>query len=568
MPKKFKKAASKRHRGSAMQHRATKAAGARTRRRNAKVIGKRKRKRVEPAEPRQSFSPRETAQGKPFTRRQKSAAELGRESHAPEDGLRLPIVAIVGRPNVGKSSLFNRLAGSRIAIEDPRPGTTRDRVSAYVRVRQSREKLSGKGQHRGKGKLKARGHADGESIAPPRSNSASPEDERMVELIDTAGIGIVDEQRVNEHVHEQIRNAIASADVVLFVADIQDGVLTLDSEAAGILRRSGRKCLLVANKADDPRHDALGSNLYELGLGEPVAVSAKGNRNIKLLRSAILGLLPPRSEAEDVEPPELLLAIVGRRNVGKSTLVNALAEDERVIASELEGTTRDSIDVRFSYDGSSFIAIDTAGVRRKQSLEHSVEFFSQSRSFRAVRRASVTVLMLDAREPVTKLDRQLADLAARECKPLIIAVNKWDLIKEAQTGEFEEYLRGKLNQVNYAPLVFLSAKSGKNVFALVDLARELHKQAGERVGTGELNRLINAAFDRHHPQPRQSRLGKIFYSTQVETFPPKVVLFVNDPDLFPENWRTYLRNRLQETSPFREIPIRLKFRARDKVVLS
>ncbi|MCC7510692.1 MAG: ribosome biogenesis GTPase Der [Planctomycetes bacterium] len=565
MPKKFKKAASKRHRGSAMQHRATKAAGARTRRRNAKVIGKRKRKRVEPTETRPSFSPRETAQGKPFTRRQKSAAELGRESHAPEDGLRLPIVAIVGRPNVGKSSLFNRLAGSRIAIEDPRPGTTRDRVSAYVRVR---DVPGGSSKGKGKRKFVATESDDSADAGHARPGADVSRDERMVELIDTAGIGIVDEQRVNEHVHEQIRNAIASADVVLFVADIQDGVLTLDSEAAGILRRSGRKCLLVANKADDPRHDALGSNLYELGLGDPIPVSAKGNRNIKLLRSAILGVLPPRSEAENVEPPELLLAIVGRRNVGKSTLVNALAEDERVIASEMEGTTRDSIDVRFSYDGSSFVAIDTAGVRRKQSLEHSVEFFSQSRSFRAVRRASVTVLMLDAREPVTKLDRQLADLAARECKPLIIAVNKWDLIKEAQTGEFEEYLRGKLNQVNYAPLVFLSAKDGRNVFALVDLARELHKQAGQRVGTGELNRLINAAFDRHHPQPRQSRLGKIFYSTQVETFPPKVVLFVNDPDLFPENWRTYLRNRLQETSPFREVPIRLKFRARDKVVLS
>ncbi|MBX3460789.1 MAG: ribosome biogenesis GTPase Der [Planctomycetes bacterium] len=548
MPKKFKKAAAKRHRGTALDKRAAKAQESRRRRRNAKVVGRRKRKRVEPGENRPAPAPRETAQGKRFTRRQKTAPELGIESHA-DDGMKLPVVAIVGRPNVGKSSLFNRLAGSRIAIEDPRPGTTRDRVSAYVRLRPAKEKASGEGGDNGD------------------SHPAPAEPERLIELIDTAGIGVVDEQRVNEHVHEQIRNAIASADLVLFVADVKDGVLTLDEEAAAILRRSGRPCIVVANKADDPRHDMLAANLYELGLGEPLPVSARGNRNLKLLRTEIIRRLPPRTEAENVEPPELLLAIVGRRNVGKSTLVNALADDERVIASELEGTTRDSIDVRFSYGGKSFVAIDTAGVRRKQSFEHSVEFFSQSRSFRAIRRASVVVLMLDAREPVTKLDRQLADLAARECKPLIIAINKWDLVKGAKTGEFETYIRGKLNQVNYAPLVFVSAKNRENVFALVQLATELHQQAGMRVGTGELNRLIEAAFQRHHPQPRQNRLGRIFYATQVETFPPKVVLFVNEPDLFPENWRTYLRNRLQQTSPFAEIPIRLKFRARDKVVL-
>lgn len=530
MPKKFKKGASRRNRGGAKAARAGKAAESRTRRPNTKVVGGRKRApRAKPEAPRPVV--RETAQGKPFTKRQKSAAEMGVESRARDDGLRLPVVAIVGRPNVGKSSLFNRLAGSRIAIEDPRPGTTRDRVSAYVRMKSE----------------------TGEN--------------RLVELFDTAGIGVVDEDRVNEHVHEQIRNAIAAADVVLFVGDIKDGVLTLDAEAAGILRRSSRKVVLAANKADDPRHDALAAALYELGLGDPLPVSAKGNRSIKELRHKICAQLPPRTAAESAEPPELLLAIVGRRNVGKSTLVNALAADERVIASELEGTTRDSVDVRFSYEGKSFVAIDTAGVRRKQSLEHSVEFFGQSRSFRAVRRASVAVLMLDAREPVTKIDRQLADLAAKECKPLIIAINKWDLVKDALSGDFESYLRTKLNQVAYAPLVFLSALNRENIFALVDLARELHQQSGKRVGTGELNRLVYAAFDKHHPQPRKNKLGRIFYATQVETFPPKIVLFVNDPELFPENWRTYLRNQLQQTSPFSEVPIRLKFRARDKIVL-
>lgn len=268
-----------------------------------------------------------------------------------------------------------------------------------------------------------------------------------------------------------------------------------------------------------------------------------------------------------MEPPELLLAIVGRRNVGKSTLVNALAADERVIASELEGTTRDSVDVRFTYDDKTFVAIDTAGVRKRSTLQHSVEFFSQSRSFRAVRRASVAVLMLDAREPITKIDQQLVELAVREAKPIIIAVNKWDLVKGHTTGSFTEYLRRKLHAIDFAPVVYLSAKNRENVFELLEVARDLHVQAGRRMGTGELNRVVLGAYDRHHPQPRKSKLGRIYYATQVETYPPKVVVFVNDPELFPENWRRYLLHQLQQDSDFPEVPIRLKFKARTHVQL-
>jgi GTP-binding protein len=288
---------------------------------------------------------------------------------------------------------------------------------------------------------------------------------------------------------------------------------------------------------------------------------------MKQVAAAICGLLPPKTHAESFEPPELLLAIVGRRNVGKSTLVNALAADERVIASELEGTTRDSVDVRFNYQGKTFVAIDTAGVRRRQTLQHSVEFFSQSRSFRAVRRASVVVVMLDAREPVTRIDRELIELAIEEAKPIIIAINKWDLIQGHTTGEFIDYLRKKLPNIDFAPIVFMSARDGRRVFDLLNVARELHAQAGTRMGTGELNRVISAAFNRHHPQPRKNKIGRIYYATQVETYPPKIVVFVNDPELFPENWRTYLRHQLQQYSDFSEVPIRLKFKARSKVEL-
>ena len=476
--------------------------------------------------------PRKTAQGRPFTRRSKTApeAESGRPGGETERGGRIPVVAIVGRPNVGKSSLFNRIAGSRIAIEDPRPGTTRDRVSAPVKLR------------------------------------GGPEP-RVVELFDTAGVGVVDEEQVQDHVHEQILNGVQSADVVLLVVDITEGLLALDKEAAEMLRRAGRKVVLVANKADDPNLDPQAASLFELGLGEPVLASAKTGRGSKALIDTVIELLPERSPAERLDPPELLLAIVGRRNVGKSTLTNALAADERVIASELQGTTRDSIDVRFSYDGASFVAIDTAGVRRKKALEHSVEFFSQSRSFRAIRRASVVVLMLDATDPISKLDRKLVETALEEDKPLIIAVNKWDLVKDREPGEFRDYITRKLGAADFAPLVFLSSKTGQNVFAIVDIARELHHRAGIRVGTGELNRIIQAAFERHHPQPRKSRLGRIFYATQVSTFPPKIVVFVNDPELFPENWRTYLLHQLQKEEAFAEIPVRLKFKAREKVRL-
>ena len=535
MPKKFKKGAAKRKQRTVSKKSKARDAGKAARkakRPNAKVPGKPKRKpKKKKPEANPAPSPRETAQGKPFTRRQKTAAELGVETRPRSEGLRLPIVAIVGRPNVGKSSLFNRLAGSRISIEDPRPGTTRDRVSAPVRMR------SGEGQ------------------------------QRVVELFDTAGIGVVDEERVNEHVHEQIDNAVASADVVLLVVDVKEGLTVLDQEAANMLRRAGCQVLIAANKADANTHDKLADEFFELGLGDPVTLSAKAPRKIKQVAAAVCELLPTKTKAESLDPPELLLAIVGRRNVGKSTLVNALAADDRVIASELEGTTRDSVDVRFTHDDKTFVAIDTAGVRKRSTLQHSVEFFSQSRSFRAVRRSSVVVLMLDAREAISKVDTQLVDLAVKECKPVVIAVNKWDLAEGHTTEEYSDYLRKKLHAIDYAPIVFMSASNKENVFELLEIARELHEQAGYRMGTGELNRLVSDAFDRHHPQPRKNKLGRIFYATQVETYPPKIVVFVNDPDLFPENWRKYLLHQLQDRADFGEVPIRLKFRAREKVEL-
>lgn len=262
----------------------------------------------------------------------------------------------------------------------------------------------------------------------------------------------------------------------------------------------------------------------------------------------------------------MLLAIVGRRNAGKSSLVNSLANDKRVIVSEMAGTTRDSVDVRFEYEGKSFVAIDTAGIRRKQSFENSVDFFSQSRALRAVRRASVVVLLMDAREPVTRLERELIELAMRESKPIIIGINKWDLIKKP-TDKFVEYIKRKLGEIDFAPVVFVSAKTGLNVFELVKIAGELHEQAGLRIGTGELNRIVNAAYEKHHPQPRKNKLGRLFYATQASIYPPTVVVFVNDPELFPEAWRRYLLRELQAHTPYGEVPIRIKLKARERIIL-
>ena len=443
---------------------------------------------------------------------------------------KIPVVAIVGRPNVGKSSLFNRIARSRIAIEDPLPGTTRDRVSTIRRV-------------------------------------LSRGTERVIELFDTAGIGIVDEARVEDHVHEQIQFGIAGADVVVFLTDAKTGPLALDRVAAEMLRRTGKPVLLVVNKADAEAQDSMAGAFFELGLGEPMPISAQQGRNIKALVDSICDRLPPKVPAERVDRPELMLAIVGRRNAGKSSVVNALASDKRVIVSEMEGTTRDSVDVRFAYEGRTFVAIDTAGVRRQNSLANSVEFYSQSRSFRAVRRAHVVVLLVDAREPVSKIERDLVEAALAVHKPLIIGVNKWDLVKGFTTDKFEKYFRKKLGKVAFAPIVFMSAKTGLNIYNLAGVAAELHQQAGTRMGTGELNRVINAAYEKHHPQPRKSKLGRLFYATQVQADPPTIVLFVNDPELFPDNWQNYLVKQLQEHTVFAEVPINLVLRARERVVL-
>ncbi|MCK6439526.1 MAG: ribosome biogenesis GTPase Der [Planctomycetes bacterium] len=451
---------------------------------------------------------------------------------------RLPVVSIIGRPNVGKSSLFNILCGSRIAIEDPRPGTTRDRVSFELKIRGTKSEIGFAGK------------------------------DRRVELVDAAGVGVVDEADIEPHVEEQLQFAIDAADVLLFVTDAKAGLLPIDAQIAARLRKVDKPVVLAVNKTDAYHHDVRAEEFRRLGLGEPIPVSAKEQRGLRELRGAIVKALPPKVDAErNLPPPEMKLAIVGKRNSGKSSLVNFLARDERVIVSEIPGTTRDSIDVRFRYKDREFVAIDTAGLQRRQGVKNSVDFFGQARSVKAIRRADVVIILMDCLEQASRLDRKLADEAIDNVKPVIIAVNKWDLAGKVTTDKYQKYIEARLPSLSYAPIVFLSVKNGTNCTELIDLALDLHKQTNLRVGTGELNRAVHEAFELQRPHARMGKQPKLFYATQVEVNPPTILVYVNDAQNFPSSWREYLKHRLREKLPFGEIPLKVIFKNRERVEL-
>jgi GTP-binding protein len=434
----------------------------------------------------------------------------------------LPIVAIVGRPNVGKSSLFNWLAGRRISIVDPAAGVTRDRVSTVV-----------------------------ESGG------------RFFEMIDTGGIGIVDVDDLTEDVERQIRVAIESAAVVVFVVDVRDGVAPLDQDVADRLRVVKKPVVLVANKADTEKLGQSATEFFKLGYGAPLVVSAEQKLGKEELFEAVAAKLPPDTGERPPEDATLKIAIVGRRNVGKSTFINSLANAERVIVSEVPGTTRDSIDVRFERDGKAFLAIDTAGVRKKTTLANSVEFYSLHRAERSIRRADVVMHFFDARTRIGRVDKQLAEYILNENKPAVFVVNKWDLAKDAiATEKMGDYVRKVFPMLDHVPIAFITAKQGKNVLRLLQLAVQLHKQAAVRVGTGDLNRVVRAAVEASQPPMKGSRQPKIYYATQIGVHPPTIVLFTNGPELFDDTYVRYLTKTLRDNFPFSEVAIRVVLRAK------
>jgi GTP-binding protein len=434
----------------------------------------------------------------------------------------LPIVAIVGRPNVGKSALFNWLAGRRISIVDPTAGVTRDRVSTVI-------------------------EAEG----------------RFFELMDTGGMGIQDADNLTEDVEHQIQLAIDSAALVVFVVDVRDGVTPLDQEVSDRLRAIQKPVILVANKADTDKLGQLSGEFFKLGYGAPLTVSAEQKLGKLELFELIVAKLPPDTGEAPPGEVRLKLAIVGRRNVGKSTFINSLAEADRVIVSEVPGTTRDSIDVRFERDGQSFVAIDTAGVRRKNSLANDVEFYSLHRAERSIRRADVVLLFFDARYRIGHVDKQLAEYVLENHKPTIFVINKWDLVKTAMSTErMADYVRKMFPMLDHVPIAFITAKQGKNVLRLLQLAVQLDKQAGVRVSTGDLNRVIRKAIEMNAPPMRNNRQPKIFYATQIGIHPPTIVLFTNGSELFDETYVRYLIRVLRDSFGFAEVPIKLLIRSK------
>ena len=445
----------------------------------------------------------------------------------------IPQVAIVGRPNVGKSSLFNWLAGRRIAIVDPTAGVTRDRVSTAVQM-----------------------------------------GDRWFELVDTGGMGIKDVDDLTADVERQIDFALKAADVVIFLVDARSGLASLDEMVAERLRKIDKPVVCVANKCDSPELEPHATDFARFGYGKVVAVSAMQHRGKEELLKLIARLLPPVADASDSSSREssrspglveMKLAMVGRRNTGKSTFINALAESERMIVSEVPGTTRDSVDVRFEHDGKTFIAIDTAGVRKKGKVKTDIEFYSVARAERSIRRADVVLLFHDSVMSISQVDKQLAGYVLEHYKPAIFVVNKWDLLaKELNTGQFADYLRKVYPSLDYVPIAFITAKSGRNVYPVLNLAQNLHKQAGARVGTGDLNRLLQQALIDNPPPPRMNRRPKVFFATQVASHPPTIVLFTNEPELFDNTYLRYLVKTFRDHLPFHDVPIKLHLRGKER----
>ncbi len=434
----------------------------------------------------------------------------------------VPIVAIVGRPNVGKSSLFNRLAHRRISIVQETPGVTRDRVSTIIR-----------------------------------------QEKRSWEMVDTGGYGIEDIADLTDSVAEQIRFAMDEAAVIVFVVDVQSGLASLDEEVTRLLRGCGRPIILAANKADSSKFDSQVGQFYKLGFGEPMSVSAMHGRGCRQLIQKIVEELDEAGK-EDVAEPVMKLTVVGKRNVGKSTFTNCLAQEQRMIVSEVPGTTRDSVDVRFEKDEQDFVIIDTAGLRKKSKLSGDIEFYSYSRATRSIRRADVVLFMIDATESISSVDKKLARYIIDNLKPCVILINKWDLAKgKMSMDDYHEYLEKVLPAMPVAPLCFLTALQGRNVHSAVDLAIELFKQASTRVSTAQMNKALQEVLAQRGPGggKRGGKLPRIYYATQAGTNPPQIVLFVNDPKLIGSTYHRYLLNHLGRALPFSEVPFELIMRS-------
>jgi GTP-binding protein len=431
-----------------------------------------------------------------------------------------PIVAIVGRQNAGKSTLLNRITGKPLAIVEGLPGTTRDRVFA----------------------------------------DASWQGVEFT-LVDTGGLELETRSSISQGVKAQIEAAISEADVIISLVDVRDGVTPSDLEIADRLRRVNKPVLLVANKADNNRFENEAVEFYELGLGEPIPISAYHGRGIAELLDRIISRLPATPSVE-AEVAAIKVAIVGRPNVGKSMLLNALVGDKRAIVDDSPGTTRDAIDTLFDFNGQGVLLIDTAGIRRRGRIEAGIERYSVLRALRAIERADVVLLVLDATEVATTQDTHIAGYIQQAAKGVVLIVNKWDLVEDRDLTQWRRYVRNKFKFVAYAPVLYTSAKTGQGVDKVMPQVQQVYQERLKRLSTSTVNDVIQQAVASHTRPRSGGKQLKILYATQAEVNPPTFVFFANDARLIHFSYRRYLENKLRQVFGFDGTPLRLIFKTR------
>lgn len=434
-----------------------------------------------------------------------------------------PIVAIVGRPNVGKSTLFNQIGKKRVSIVDDFPGVTRDRI-----------------------------YLDAEWL------------NHQFTMIDTGGIELDSADQLLSSMRQQAQIAMEEADVIVFVVDGRAGLTSADEEVGKLLRSANKPVILAVNKTDSPQQEMNIYEFYNLGLGDPLGISASNAIGLGDLLDAIVAAFPREAE-EDKEADEISIAVIGRPNVGKSSIVNALIGEERVIVSNIPGTTRDAIDTHFVADDIKFILIDTAGMRRKGKIDEPVERYSVMRSLRAVDRADVVLMVINAEEGITEQDKKIAGYAHESGKGVVIIVNKWDVYPnkdDKSTLRFTEDLRDELGFLQYAPVLYTSALTHQRIPRITELVKYVADQQSMRIQTSVLNELIRDAVSVNPPPSHRGKQLKIFFMTQADIQPPKFIVFVNDPELMHFSYLRFLENKLRESFGFEGTPLKLIVRGR------
>lgn len=437
-----------------------------------------------------------------------------------------PIVAIVGRPNVGKSTLFNIFANSRISIVEDTPGVTRDRL-----------------------------YADTEWL----------DNEFM--MVDTGGIEIMNTDKIAVSIRQQAQIAIAEADVILFVCDARAGITHEDAEVAKMLRQSKKPIVLAINKADSPKQEMEIFEFYNLGIGEPIPVSAANHLGLGDLLDAVVEKFPETSAyGEDGNEDEIKVALIGRPNVGKSSIFNTLVGEERSIVSDVAGTTRDAIDTPVIREGQKFLFIDTAGMRRKARIDEPIEKYSIIRSLRAVDRSDVVLMVIDAIDGVTEQDKKIAGYAHEAGKGIVLVVNKWDLYDKDNTStlRYTENLRRELVFMQYAPVVFVSAMTKQRIHRLPEVIHYVAEQNAMRISTSVLNQVVEDAIAINPPPTEKGQRLKILYATQVKIKPPTFVIFVNEPEIMHFSYQRYLENKLREAFGFEGTPLQMIIRSKNE----